>query len=420
MTDVNATGTSQATKSSHISESLREHEIARYDDFLRSSCRPPHQVTSADLTTSPDAILNSLAQLASCQTKTEPEATPTTSLAPNSCRSSGGEALRLCGTCIPRDDGVCDYTLRAGEREILWDTEEPIGETVSVELPVIVVQDLATDSRFHSRLYCRLGSFARFYAAVPIRSPRGINIGVLCVINSVPSANWDETHSDILRGLSKTIMGHLEDSRLKNVQRRNMQMSLGLQTFIDRSFLSSTDCADSCVPMSSECSQAAVLDKMETDLGPKESSQPSFESDFNHTSSRANVNEDRHRKLTNYHNPFLEAATTVREVLEIDGCAFLAADSRGFHGMRSPENKAAGETVPKQPSPSGSNADDNGVAFSSSDRRLWLIYIYQSCVEGAGWGGVVCVEHNAEKFHSESTTSVHEIKRGSIDTVQRN
>jgi hypothetical protein len=29
MTDVDATGTSQATKSSHISESVREYEIAR-------------------------------------------------------------------------------------------------------------------------------------------------------------------------------------------------------------------------------------------------------------------------------------------------------------------------------------------------------------------------------------------------------
>ncbi|WKT49451.1 Signal transduction histidine kinase-related protein, C-terminal [Fusarium oxysporum f. sp. vasinfectum] len=382
MTNVNATGTSQATKSSHISESWREHEIARYDDFLRNSCRPLHQVTSADLTTSRDAILTSLAQLASCQTKTErslislfdaaqqyivAEATPTTSLVPN----SGDQALRLCGTCIPRDDGVCDYTLRSNECEISPDVEESLEKTVSAELPVILVQDLATDSRFHSRPYCSPGNFGIFYAAVPIRSPRGINIGVLCVTNSVPGANWDETHSNILRGLSRTIMGYLENNRLKNVQKRNMRMSLGLQNFIDGSFLSSTDYADSCVNMGSECSQTAVPDKMKTNFGLKASSEPSFESDFNHTS-RMNVNEDRHGKLTNWHNPFFGAASTVREALEIDGCAFLGEDSRGFHGMRPLEDQAADETMPKQPSPSGSNADDNGVAFSSSARRLWL------------------------------------------------
>ncbi|RKK64342.1 hypothetical protein BFJ69_g16784 [Fusarium oxysporum] len=255
------------------------------------------------------------------------EATPTTSLVPNSCRNSGDEALRLCGTCIPRADGVCDYTLRSKECEISPDVEEPIEEAVSAELPVILVQDLATDSRFHSRPYRSPGNFGRFYAAVPIRSPRGINIGVLCVTNSVPGANCDETHSNILRGLSKTIMGHLENSRLKNVQKRNMRMNLGLQTFIDGSFLSSTDYADSCVTMSSDCSQAPVPDKIETDSGLRGCSEPSFESDFNHTS-RMNVNKDRHGKFTNCHNPFLGAATTVREALGIDGCAFLWGFSR--------------------------------------------------------------------------------------------
>jgi GAF domain-containing protein len=125
---------------------------------------------------------------------------------PNPCQSSSDEAFQLCGTSIPRGDGVCDYTLRANERKISWGIEESIEENVSAELPVIIVQDLVTGPRFRS--YCRPGSVARFYAAVPIRSPRGINISVLCVINSVPGANWDETHSTILRGLSKTIMGH--------------------------------------------------------------------------------------------------------------------------------------------------------------------------------------------------------------------
>ncbi|KNB16830.1 hypothetical protein FOXG_21807 [Fusarium oxysporum f. sp. lycopersici 4287] len=49
-----------------------------------------------------------------------------------------------------------------------------------------------------------------------------------------------------------------------------------------------------------------------------------------------------------------------------------SGDSRGFHGMRPFEDQAADETMPKQPSPPGSNSDDSGVAFSSSARRLWL------------------------------------------------
>ncbi|EXK23571.1 hypothetical protein FOMG_19667 [Fusarium oxysporum f. sp. melonis 26406] len=208
--------------------------VAPFTKSLMSTSRPPPMLSSPALlnwrVARPRLNVSLISLFDTTQQYIVAEATPTTSLVPNSCRNSGDEALRLCGTCIPRADGVCGYTLRSKECEISPDVEEPIEEAVSEELPVILVQDLATDSRFHSRPYCSPGNFGRFYAAVPIRSPRGINIGVLCVTNTVPGANCDETHSNILRGLSKTIMGHLENSRLKNVQKRNMRMNLSLQT----------------------------------------------------------------------------------------------------------------------------------------------------------------------------------------------
>ncbi|KAI1043123.1 hypothetical protein LB505_006914 [Fusarium chuoi] len=91
--------------------------------------------------------------------------------------------------------------------------EETVDASSSQELPVIVVHDLAADPRFASSPNCRPGSFARFYAAVPIRSPRGINIGVLCVMNPTPGGNWTDKHSNVMRGLDSPRGGCIHQSR---------------------------------------------------------------------------------------------------------------------------------------------------------------------------------------------------------------
>ncbi|ESU15369.1 hypothetical protein FGSG_08031 [Fusarium graminearum PH-1] len=168
------------TKGASPIESIRECETARYDELLRATCRPIGQVTSADLSVCPDPILTSLAQLATYRTATErslislfdkneqyiiAEATPTTSLIPNLATGQDGDEFWLSGTHIARKDGVCDYTLRV--------IEDTLHETGSDELPAVIVQDLVTDPRFSSSPYCQPGTIARFYAAVPIRSPRG-------------------------------------------------------------------------------------------------------------------------------------------------------------------------------------------------------------------------------------------------------
>ncbi|KAI3572953.1 hypothetical protein IWW34DRAFT_758303 [Fusarium oxysporum f. sp. albedinis] len=118
------------------------------------------------------------------------------------------ETFRLCGTSVLRGDGVSDDTLHANERKISWGIEESIEETFfhgatgyhcprSSHRPALSLASLLSSWQRRQSL-CR--------CSYPISS--GINISVMCVINSVPGANWDETHSTILSSLSKTIMGH--------------------------------------------------------------------------------------------------------------------------------------------------------------------------------------------------------------------
>ncbi|KAH6869778.1 hypothetical protein B0T10DRAFT_280152 [Thelonectria olida] len=413
MTD--SDGAFRAAQSATISELVREYETARYDELLRRTSSPIDQITSAEIRTSPDAILTSLAQLATCRTSTErslislfdqqrqyivAEATPTVSIVPNLTQSAHGENLLLCGTSIPRADGVCDYTLCASERKSIRALEKI---NSNEELPVIVVQDLVTDPRFASSPYCRPGSLFRFYAAVPIRSPRGINIGVLCVINSTPGATWNEGDSKVLRGLAQTIMDHLEGNRLRHLQKRNLQMSLGLQTFIDGKYLSTggnatlsapswqadvvvrsqtelelnvAQSGDQSAEASSNTAMKQLLSTPTPDQSPKtlvtsSANPPSLDDDFNLPQPLKSAGNQLQESSTS-EKCFSEAAAVVREALEIDGCAFLSGDSRGFDGVHSREGEQIKATTSRRPPRPGSNAGGDDEVITDLSKRPWL------------------------------------------------
>ncbi|CAG1990181.1 unnamed protein product [Fusarium graminearum] len=347
------------TKGASPIESIRECETARYDELLRATCRPIGQVTSADLSVCPDPILTSLAQLATYRTATErslislfdkneqyiiAEATPTTSLIPNLATGQDGDEFWLSGTHIARKDGVCDYTLRV--------IEDTLHETRSDELPAVIVQDLVTDPRFSSSPYCQPGTVARFYAAVPIRSPRGVNIGVFCVINSKPGFDWTEKDTNILRTLSQTIMDHLESNYVKKVLKRKMQMSIGLRNFSNRRLLSSQTNSESATAKDSISINPGSAKQKQTENELQESQPTPHESrpairTFNSDSQEIN------HKSSVVTNPFLQAAIVIAESLQIDACMFFSGDSRELHAANSSatktEDKNSLETSPHSP-----------------------------------------------------------------------
>ncbi|KAF5562873.1 peroxide stress-activated histidine kinase mak2 [Fusarium napiforme] len=307
-------------------EDRRENETSRYDELLRATCRPFSEISAAGPEKSPDSVLTSLAQLATCQTNTErsfvslfdekrqyivAEATPSTSLLNSSSLHNSDDNLLLCGTYIPRADGACHYALRA--------SEEALDASSSQELPVIVVQDLAADARFAASPNCSPDSFARFYASVPIRSPRGINIGVLCVMNSTPGGDWEDKHSNVMRGLSQTIMDHLEGNRIKHSLKRSTAMSLGLQRFTERGLNSPVQKTHFSLSLHASETPTKIADG-ESQSVPLES--PKYQQK-DHTSS----------------NPFLIAATIIKEALPADNCAFFSGDSRDLHLVHSPETE---------------------------------------------------------------------------------
>ena len=194
---------------------------------------------SSELTTANDSVLNALALLGAYQTGTErafislfdsnhqyiiAEAAPSIPITPRLPSDNCPLPLSLCGTAIPRSQGTCDHVLYLPESQDSHD---------DVELPLSFVPNLATDPRFSSRPYCQFGDSGQFYAGVPIRTRKGINIGAYCVMNPMVPDGWDAQCTRRLRDISNAIMEHLECNRSKQAYWRSERMNRGLTSFME-------------------------------------------------------------------------------------------------------------------------------------------------------------------------------------------
>jgi hypothetical protein len=200
---------------------------------------------TSELCSSSDTVLTALAQLGAYQTNTErafislfdaghqytvAEATREQPLRPSLPGDQCVNPLWLCGTSIPRSHGVCELSLLGDPSP--FQEPNPTHEPTET-LPLTLSEDLTKDARFQHSPFCQPGGSARFYAAVPIRTRRGINIGVFCVMDSTPGKTWRDADTVRLHDISQTIMGHLETQRMKDLHRKSERMNRGMASFIE-------------------------------------------------------------------------------------------------------------------------------------------------------------------------------------------
>ncbi|KAK2778524.1 histidine kinase m232p [Colletotrichum kahawae] len=233
----------KSTKSSL--ESARERETFRYDTTLIPASRkndPANLIPPSELRASSDASLTAFAQLGAlrmgasralislfdskCQYIVA-EATPNLLLAPNATPDSdAGEKLWLCGTALPRAHGVCESVLVApgsAERKASRD----------YSLPVSIISDLANDPISSEKAHYKEWPHPRFYAGVPIKSRRGVNIGVFSVWSDEPRQELGSNSTQLLRGLSRMVTDHLDSKRTVERHHRAVRMLRGIGSFVE-------------------------------------------------------------------------------------------------------------------------------------------------------------------------------------------
>ncbi|KAM0185102.1 hypothetical protein ACHAPQ_008197 [Fusarium lateritium] len=215
----------------------------RYDPALIAnsiSNSPTDLIPSHKLTTSTDATLTTFCQLATLRLNTSralislfdrasqfvvAEATQHVRLRPNSTSKRNDEGLWLCGTNFPRSFGVCE--------RVILDCTNPTSSVnpASHRLPLTVIEDLANDEMLCHRPYCHSWPNNRFYAGIPLITPRGIVIGVLCVFDSQPRSGLDEASEDLLRDLADSVMTHLDERRVSERYRQADRVTRGIRQF---------------------------------------------------------------------------------------------------------------------------------------------------------------------------------------------
>lgn len=304
----------------------------------------------AQVTTSTESLLTALLQLGLHRTKTErgfislfdtdkqyiiAEATPTTCLVPGLPSDQCDFPLLLCGHAIPRSHSPCEHALYPTDDELSSHTN------VAVELPCIVIPQLSSDDRFSSKPFCQGGTMPQFFAAVPIRTRKGVNIGVISVRSFRPDVAWDESCAAAMREISHAAFEHLDTSRAKDTFRRNERVSRGLGSFIEgEATLSGWKYGPNEAAYRNSRTTEGRLDKtqqmlqndpdeltLETTDSPRGRSpsnvfaQPrvSFEKGGISTSQSSYLSPERGDKT----RIFSRAANIIRESFEIEGCLFF-------------------------------------------------------------------------------------------------
>ncbi|KAH9231831.1 hypothetical protein K456DRAFT_1751085 [Colletotrichum gloeosporioides 23] len=364
-----------------ISEGAREWETFKYDSFHIPSAvfnSPDHPIPFSALSSSPDTGLTAFAQLGALRLNASralislfdrqhqyivAEATRSVPLTANAKYPSANH-LWLCGTAIPRAFGICEHVLVGATRE-----EVQAGGPVTSddELPVAVVPDLGADRRFCNRPYIDAAPYNRFYAGVPIRSPKGINIGVYCIFDDRPRAGLDADSVQFMREISQTVMDYLESRRVNESYRRSERMVYGLGDFIGgkeetppttkppspRSSSNGFDTPATSPPEEPPSPKSGPIEAIRPNINPisrdpaaspsKIDSSDSVET----TASTATIatttssSAPPDPRLTETIKIFSRAANVIRKSLEVDGALFLDASIVSFGGLVSGPRRAS-------------------------------------------------------------------------------
>ncbi|KAI1746736.1 hypothetical protein F4782DRAFT_523500 [Xylaria castorea] len=136
----------------------------------------------------------------------------------------------LLGKAIPRPCSFCeDVLLEVGTDGPSLPDEGEGGRL----LPVSVVLDITSSPSSSQPVGMPGLPDARFYAAVPIRSPSDVNIGVFVVYGSQPKTEIEPRLTTFLRDMSVTVTGHLQMKQTRTALRRSERMVRGLGSFVE-------------------------------------------------------------------------------------------------------------------------------------------------------------------------------------------
>ncbi|QUC21306.1 uncharacterized protein UV8b_05549 [Ustilaginoidea virens] len=357
-----------------VTEEARERETYRYDPSLINQVFPDADdapVFPPRLTTDP--VLSAFAELGVLRLKGSraiislfdrdyqyivAEATPTTHLSPAANASQQqqsdrpGAQLLLWNRSLPRSLSICEEVLSSSKADTAFAERQSHERDAPYELPLTVFSDLANPHIAPRRPPGASWPQYGFYAGVPLRTPRGIDIGVFCLFDTKPRLEKDGSFRSMMQDLSRTIMGYLETRRFRDSQRRADRMVRGVGSFIQGiSTTSGWEAApytkDALIWEDDTHVQAAPDKRkgIETGSGNKSHtaghSQPASATKDN----SVYVKDD---PVESAKHMFSKAAKIIHKSIEADGVLFLDADISSFGGRATVGGISGNSTTAKR------------------------------------------------------------------------
>jgi hypothetical protein len=157
----------------------------------------------------------------------------TQSLALNPEAKLDSHQIGLSGLAIPRGTKCPNESALKSSPTV---QHENISDTAFATLShVLLVPDLTQDERFSDAFCTQIWPKARFYAGVPIRSKKGVEIGVYHVYDDSPRSELDfgDAEKDFMRDMANIVWHHVESQAAIESIHRGERMVRGLGSFVE-------------------------------------------------------------------------------------------------------------------------------------------------------------------------------------------
>lgn len=147
------------------------------------------------------------------------EATKSLNLA-NPSESAGQEhGLWMGIRSFDKSSGLCGYTLNANLEQ--------------GPFPMVTITDLTEDPRSSDLPFVTGAPYFKYYAATPLISSGGVNIGSLCILDDVVRPHLTRDQVQFIGTLAQTIMSHLAVATQAKEKKKVQRLALGINAFVE-------------------------------------------------------------------------------------------------------------------------------------------------------------------------------------------
>lgn len=311
------------------------------------------------------------------------------------------DAIYLGRQVLPIYWGVCPGTIQT-----FTDTNDKYAmetNNISANKTRYIIRNFMEDESYRDRPYVSGWPFMRFYAEVPVHSPRGLVIGTYCVVDNQPRSEFSDQNVKVLEEIARSISHYLELTRMKLDYDRAVKLMTGLSSFIDNQ----RNGADTRLKLPDRTESGRnILKDVTNDVDGTAASMPLMQAKISEQGIPQLQREDSEISSTDsvktentvaskVRQTFQRASNIIRESMDLDGCAFNDAYAIGVLHRSSLNRQFQVQARSESAAPVSSGKDEKHFTLHHNHLERKLPSSRHS-QQSSGSSGVFRPEHTCE------------------------